>query len=65
MSKIKPYKEQKASKMSVGEPVLDITNNAQNRRIPDYVQEDIRIGLEEYERGEYEDVWAFLKTLKR
>lgn len=65
MSKIKPYKEQETDKMSVGEPVADAAISVQNRQMPDFVQEDIRIGLEEYERGECEDAWAFLKTLKR
>ena len=65
MSKIKPYREQEISKMSVSEPIVDSTTNVQNRQIPDYVQEDVRIGLEQYERGECEDAWAFLKTLKR
>ncbi len=64
MSKIKPYKEQEISRMSVREPIVDVTINAQNRQIPDCVQEDVRIGLEQYERGECEDAWAFLKTLK-
>lgn len=65
MSKIKPYKEQKISKMSVSEPAIDITISVQNRQMPDYVREDVRIGLEQYERGKCEDAWAFLNTLKR
>jgi hypothetical protein len=55
MSKIRPYKEQEISKMSVGEPIVDAAINMQNRQMPDYMQEDVRIGLEQYERGEYED----------
>lgn len=65
MSKIKPYKEQEKNKMSLGEPIMDVTVNAQNRRMPDYVREDVRIGLEQYARGEYEDAWVFLKKLER
>lgn len=41
--------------MSVGEPIVDAAINMQNRQMPDYMQEDVRIGLEQYERGEYED----------
>lgn len=50
---------------TVCEPIMDIAANAQSRRMPDYVREDVRIGLEQYARGEYEDAWAFLKKLER
>lgn len=54
MNKINPYKEQKKNKISLGELIMDIAVNAQNRRMLDYVREDIRIGLEQYACGEYE-----------
>lgn len=68
MSKVKPYKEQETVSLSAAEPVAAYGTNVANaaeREIPDYVWEDVRIGLEQYERGEYSDAWDFLKTLKR
>lgn len=65
MSKSKLYKEQRTMEQTVSEPIMDIAANAQSRRMPDYVREDVRIALEQYARGEYEDAWAFLKKLER
>ena len=36
-----------------------------SREIPDYVWEDVRIGLEEYARGEYKSISEYLTKYGR
>lgn len=44
-------------KHSVGEPVVDMfATNEADGQIPVYAWEDVRIGLDQYERGEYMNV---------
>ena len=35
------------------------------REIPDYVWEDVRIGMEQYKRGECTDAFEFLRSLRK
>lgn len=36
-----------------------------DRPIPPYIMEDIRVGMEQYERGEYMDAFEFMEKLKQ
>ena len=64
MDKKKEYTvpEENNEQNKVEEPAAKYQVKTQ-RTIPDYVLEDIRVSLEQFERGECEDAITFLKTL--
>lgn len=60
-------KENKKENSEVREPVAAYHTKANmlSREIPDYVWEDVRIGMEQYKRGECMDAFDFLRSLRK
>lgn len=60
-------KENKKESSEVREPMTTYHTKADMlaRDIPDYVWEDVRIGMEQYRRGEYTDAFEFLRSLRK
>ncbi|NDV81485.1 hypothetical protein [Bacteroides sp. 51] len=46
-------------------PVYKKSYSLADRPIPEYVLEDFRIGMEQYERGEFLEMEEFLEKLKQ
>ncbi len=66
MDEQKKYKCTEIESEVVQEPVVCYVNSTLSaHRLSDSVLEDIRIGLEQYNRGEYDSVWSFLESIKR
>lgn len=60
-------KEDKKENSEVREPMATYHTKADMlaREVPDYVWEDIRIGMKQYRRGEYIDAFDFLESLRK
>lgn len=60
-------KEDKKENSEVREPIATYHTKTDMlaREIPDYVWKDVRIGMEQYHRGEYIDAFEFLKSLRK
>lgn len=60
-------KENKEENSEVREPMATYYTKADMlaRDIPDYVWEDVRIGMEQYRRGECTDAFEFLRSLRK
>lgn len=60
-------KEDKKENSEVREPMATYHTKADMlaREVPDYVWEDIRIGMEQYRRGECIDAFEFLESLRK
>lgn len=80
MSKSKTYKIQEPIKLVVNEPPSQMDAWIKDRmggdtyhtkadmllrEVPDYVWEDIRIGMEQYRRGECIDAFEFIKSRRK
>ncbi len=66
MNEPKKYEYSESEPQIVGEPVMDsIQPSILTHQMSEYVLEDIRIGLEQYKRGEYDCAWSFIESIRR
>lgn len=65
MDNCKEYKKQEVLMSEAHEPIVSYGNRPETIQdtISEYVWEDIRIGMEQYERGECRRVEDFLKRI--